>query len=84
MIKTQIICDFCEKPIPVNESGNCYNFRTVKIDTRKQYPHMCKKCADRIDDILKDYEKDMIYRANLGSKFAQINKERKEKLGTEG
>ena len=85
MIKTQVICDFCEKPIPEGEHNNVIlTHRTKEFDTRKFYPHMCKTCAKRIDYILKAYKEDAAHRAGLASMYAQINKERKEQLGTEG
>lgn len=84
MIKTQVICDFCEKPLSDDGHGNVYLHRTKVFDTHKQYPHMCVRCANRIDDILMVYKEDAAHRAGLASMFAQINKERREQLGTEG
>lgn len=84
MIKTVVYCDFCEKPMPEDELDNVYLHRTKVFDTHAKYPHMCMRCANRIDDILMAYKEDTAHRAGLASMFAQINAERKEMIGSEG
>lgn len=84
MIKTVVYCDFCEKPMPNYENNTVQLHRTKVFDTHKLYPHMCIRCANRIDDILMAYKEDTAHRAGLASMFAQINKERRETLGSEG
>ena len=83
MIKTQVICDFCERPLtPID---NIYLIeKPIEYDTRDMFPHMCINCAKKLDRVLVAYRKDIMYRSELGSKFARINKERKQRLGTKG
>ena len=84
MLKTVVFCDFCEKPLSRKERNNIYLYRTKEFDTHKLYPHMCMRCANQIDDILMAYKEDAAHKASLASMFAQINAERRERLGTEG
>ena len=92
MIKTVVYCDFCEKIVPlrieVDPFGEEYvcieSGKTKEFDTSSMYPHMCGACANRIDDILRQFRVNVAHQASLASKFKQINKERKEQLGTEG
>lgn len=84
MIKTVVYCDFCEKPMPEDELDNVYLHRTKVFDTHAKYPHMCESCARKIDEILVAYKLEAAHQAGLASKFAQINAERKEMLGSEG
>ena len=84
MIKTVVYCDFCEKPMPNWENHTVQLWKTHEFDTHRLYPHMCERCANRIDDILRAYKEDAAHRAGLASMFAQINKERREMLDSEG
>ena len=91
MIKTVVYCDFCEKPIPeeFDDFGSgpvrCISLGETKLlNTKTAYPHMCKTCAEKIDNILRDYKIEMAHQAGLASMYAQINKERREMLGSEG
>ena len=84
MIKSVVYCDFCEKPLPEDDGGQINIYAPKEFNTQKFYPHMCKRCAERIDYILKAYKEDAAHKASLASMYAQINKERKEMLGTEG
>lgn len=83
MIKSVVYCDFCEKPLP-EDDGQISIYRPKEFDTQRFYPHMCKACAERIDYILRAYKEDAAHKASMASMYAQINKERKEMLGTEG
>lgn len=84
MLKTLVICDFCERPLPEDENKNIYLHRTEQFNTSRLFPHMCESCANKIDSILIDFKLDMAHKAGLASKFAQINEERKVQWGTEG
>ena len=83
MIKTVVYCDFCEKHM-AEDDGQINVYTPKEFNTRKFYPHMCKRCAERIDYILKAYKEDAAHKAGLASMYAQINKERREMLGSEG
>lgn len=84
MIKTVVYCDFCEKPIPEYHGNRVDICITREFKTRETYPHMCRRCAERIDEIIRDYKADAAHKAGLASMYAQINKERREMLGSEG
>ena len=84
MIKTVVYCDFCDKPMPEDELSNVQLHRAKEFDTRGYFPHMCKTCAEKIDYILMRYKEDAAHKAGLASMYAQINKERREMLGSEG
>lgn len=92
MIKSVVYCDFCNRTVPqrvevdpFGEEYACIELsKTKEFDTSDMYPHMCKLCANRIDDVLRHFRLDLAHKASLASMFAQINKERKERLGTEG
>lgn len=91
MIKTQVFCDFCEKPIPEMTmvlDGNevpCVDLAITKEwDTRSLFPHLCKSCADKIDNALLKMKTGMTHKKELAVKYAKINAERKERLGTKG
>ena len=93
MIKTQVICDFCERPVPLHPmeiDGKIYEevaidlARTKVYNTRDLFPHLCKSCAARIDAVLIKYKTSISLQAELCAKFAKANEERKERLGTKG
>lgn len=84
MIKSIVYCDFCEKPMPEGPGGHINCYTPKEFNTRDFYPHMCKACAERIDYILRAYKEEAAHKASLASMYAQINKERREMLGTEG
>lgn len=91
MIETQLICDFCLKPIPYDYddwgSGpvRCVNLRyTKECDTKDMFPHLCESCAEKLDKVIVRYKSDMQKQSELAAKFAKANAKRREQLGTEG
>lgn len=83
MIKTQILCDICERPLQV--IGNSYyKYSTKECNTSEVFPHLCKSCADKLDIAFRHMRAETKKQAELAEKFAKVNKERKEKLGSEG
>lgn len=91
MIKTLVLCDFCEKPLPTqpvldSEYGaeEVVLHKTKEWDTRLIFPHLCYSCASKLDKALRVVKEDAGYKAQLAAKFAKINAERKERLGTKG
>lgn len=83
MIKTQILCDICERPLQV--IGNSYyKYSTKECNTDEVFPHLCKPCADKLDIAFRHMRVEAKKQAELAEKFAKANKERKEKLGSEG
>ena len=87
-MSVKFCCDFCDKPLP--EIGlydeipwiKCY--RTKELNTTKILPNLCEDCATKLDDALRYARSEWIKQLNISSRNAEINKERREKLGTKG
>lgn len=85
MIK--ICCDFCERPLDVQKTdlGEFHMLSVTKeVYTKDLYPHLCKSCATKIDEIIQRHKNDVTNKQILAEKFAKINKERREKLNSKG
>ena len=75
------VCDFCDKPLEYDGDGYVV-YRTKQLDTRDILPHLCKSCAEKLDDIFA-----RLYvpkRMDLLEKATELNKARRERLGTKG
>lgn len=75
------VCDFCDKPLEYDGSRYVI-YRTKQLDTRSVLPHLCKSCAEKLDDIFA-----RLYvpeRMDLLEKATELNKARREQLGTKG
>ena len=81
----KVVCDFCDRPLEFDqERGSYVLYRTKQIDTRKLLPHLCKTCAEKLDDILIESRTRLMSRAEIIKRVAKLNQERREKLGTKG
>ena len=81
----KVICDFCDRPLEFDqERGSYVLYRTKQIDTRKLLPHLCKTCAEKLDDILIESRTRLMSRAEIIKRVTKLNRERREKLGTKG
>lgn len=77
------VCDFCDKPLEREDDGDRYIiYKTKVIDTRKILPHLCKSCAEKLDDIFARFY--VPKRMDLLEKATELNKARRERLGTKG
>lgn len=77
----KVVCDFCNRILEVE--NNRYVFYTAKSPIiRKRYKYLCKSCADQLNDIFNEEISDESIK--VGRKFAEINKARREQLGTKG
>ena len=83
MIETQVICDFCEKPLPKDGNDVMLHY-TKEMNTRLMFPHLCEKCAGKIDMILAEYKLQAYKQRRICGLNAVVNAERREKLGTNG
>jgi hypothetical protein len=75
------VCDFCDKPLEY-ENSRYVIYRTKWLDTRNILPHLCRSCANKLDDIFA-----RLYvpeRMDLLEKATELNKARRERLGTKG
>lgn len=77
----KVVCDFCDMVLEV-ENGR-YVFYTAKNPIiRKRYKYLCKSCADQLNDIFNEEMSDKLI--EIKRKFIEINKARREQLGTKG
>ena len=84
-MSVKVVCDFCDRPLEFNLERKSYVlYRTKQIDTRKLLPHLCKTCAEKLDDILLESRKIFMSQAEIADRVMKLNKERREKLGTKG
>ena len=81
-------CDFCDKPLPeigLYDEIPCIKFyRTKELNTAKIFPNLCENCATKLDETLKYARGEWIKQLNISYRNAEINKERRDKLGTKG
>ena len=81
-------CDFCDKPLPeigLYDEIPCIKFsRTKELNTTKIFPNLCENCAIKLDNAFKYARSEWVKQLNISSRNAEINKERREKLGTKG
>lgn len=84
MTKLVVICDFCEKPLPIEGENNVTLHRTKTIDTRDLFPHLCEGCATKLDLAVKHCKKRTATKSELAAKMARINAERRAYSNTKG
>lgn len=80
-MSVKVVCDFCDKPLEFEDKGYVI-YLTKQLDTRNIFPHLCKSCAEKLDDIFS-----RLYvpeRMDLLEKATELNKARREQLGTKG
>ena len=81
----KIVCDFCDRPLEFDQERDSYVlYRTKQIDTRKLLPHLCRFCAEKLDNILLESKTRWMSQAEIADRVAKLNQERREKLGTKG
>ena len=83
MIKMTVYCDFCEQPM-ADENGNVQLHITRTIDTRKLFPHLCERCASKIDTAVEFDRKQHTKKSELAARMAKLNAERRARLETKG
>lgn len=77
----KIVCDFCDRPLEFD--GERFTmYKTKKVNTLALFPHLCKSCANKLDDIFASLE--MVKQKELIEKMEELNKARREHLGTKG
>lgn len=81
----KIVCDFCDKPLEFDkERGSYVLYYTKQLNTRKLLPHLCKTCAEKLDDILLESKTRCMSQAEIADRVMKLNWERRDKLGTKG
>lgn len=80
-----VVCDFCNMPLEFDASrGGYVIYHTKRLNTRKLFPHLCKSCAEKLDDILLMANATWMSQAEIALEASKVNQERREKLGTKG
>lgn len=77
----KIVCDFCERPLEI-EADRYVFYRAKSPIVRRRYKRLCKSCADKLNDIFD--EKILNKTIDVRRKMIELNKVRREKLGTKG
>ena len=81
----KFICDFCNRPLEIDVSrGGYVMYHTKRLNTRKLFPHLCKSCAKKLDDIFLMANTTWMSQAEIALEATKVNQERREKLGTKG
>ena len=77
----KVVCDFCNIPLEFYD-GRYVTYRTKQVDTRHILPHLCRSCADRLDNMFARFNEPS--ERKLLDRMSEINEARREWLGTEG
>ena len=81
----KVVCDFCDRPLEFDLERKSYVlYHTKQIDTRDLLPHLCRSCAEKLDDILLESKTRWMSQAEIADRVTKLNRERREKLGTKG
>lgn len=53
-MSVKIRCDFCDKPLVIDEEKLIFKTYTTKeLNTKKMFPNLCENCAMKLDDALR-------------------------------
>ena len=85
-------CDWCDKQLPVTITGEGTADKKItatlhyprKVNVREFFPHLCESCARKIDIVIGLSQERAIMDGSVGSVYAELNEERRKKLGTKG
>ena len=85
-------CDWCEKQLPVTITGVDGKDKKItaeltfprEVNVRKYFPHLCESCARKIDNIVRLSRDSYFGAVSVMDRYSEINRERREKLGTKG
>lgn len=77
----KIVCDFCDSPLEFD--ADRYVFYCAKSPiVRKRYKYLCRSCANKLNDI---FDEEILSKTiDARRKMIELNKVRREKLGTKG
>lgn len=80
-------CDFCNRPLEYEVKDGKKRFifyNTKELNTRDLLPCLCKRCADGLDDIIRLSRTRLMAQGEIVQRVAELNKARRERLGTKG
>lgn len=81
----KVVCDFCDRPLELDEYGRHVLYFTKRLNTRKTFRHLCESCADKLDmviELAEDAERERLNRYDWH--WSKLNQVRRERLGTKG
>ena len=84
MIALTIFCDVCDKPMLPDEDGIVQTRVTKEWNTKKIFPHLCEKCAGKLDRALAKMKCEISYQQAILATNSKLNNERRERLSTRG
>ncbi len=95
MKKVELFCDICEKPLTetlhaVDDNKEIFEYQkhevytTLKQDTKKIFPHLCKRCAEKLDYLFEKLEEREDIINTLMKKRLEINEKRKNFFKSNG
>ena len=77
----KVVCDFCDRPLEI-EAERYVFYRAKSPMIRKRYKCLCKSCADKLNNI---FDEEILSKTiDVRRKMIELNKMRREKLGTKG
>lgn len=96
MEKIELFCDICEDALTETyttvadfgggelsyQKHNVYT--TLKYDTKKIFPHLCKRCATKLDYLFEQMNKQEKKRIDLIKMRHKNNLERRKRFNTKG
>ena len=77
----KVVCDFCDRPLEF-EADRYVFYHAKDPIVCKHYKCLCRSCADKLNDIFD--EKNLSKAIDVRRKMTELNKMRREKLGTKG
>ena len=91
MEKVELFCDFCGTDITtfvVSDYGKEFQINSVyttnRVDTKKIFTHLCKRCASKLDYLFERLDKQESERIELVKRRYEINEKRKRIFNTNG
>ena len=92
-MSVKICCDFCEKPIPIEEidfddgygpvDAYCVK-RTKELNTRKLFPCLCESCAEKLDKVISLARETWLKEIDISHRNQTLNDARRKLLGSKG
>ena len=81
----KVACDFCDRPLEFDtERGSYAMYHMKRVNTRDLLPHLCRTCAEKLDDVFLLLKVGRLTKADVLDRYAKLNQERREKPGTNG
>ena len=89
MIRLATFCDFCEQEMK-EEHVDEHDVDVVKLhktngfDTKKIFPHLCKRCADKLDSLYSYIAATSEKKRRTAEFYKKLNEWRKNDFNTDG